>query len=236
MSGCASSALLSAAASTSSCVALPFCSTSVSPPGSTSMSVGPLDSTLGSLGGSSGLRGQRCSLPSSPGSSSTALDALDTLISTHSWLLHPLAPSGLLGGSVGASGRCLSSPITSAGSSDGLCGFVVLASSPEWPHNTLHALMLVVMLGWWRCVPGPLQAPGLAALGRSRGSASPPLPSCAPLHRLCGPRRCPRMLSPAPAFASCHGAAFVLLWWGSMCNALGAFVFCWSSLVPSGVA
>ena len=91
----------------------------------------------------------------------------------------------------------------------------------------LHALVLVVMLGWWRCVPGPLRAPGLAASGHPHGSASLPLPSRAPLHRLRGPCHCAHMLSPTPTFVLRRGAAFVLSWWGSVCDALGAFVLTW---------
>ena len=128
-----------------------------------------------------------------------------------------------------------------------LYGFIMPASSPEWLCNTLCALALVVMLGWWRCMPRPLRAPGLAASGHSHGSTSLLPPSHTPLHYLRGSRRCARMLSPVPAFALHRGAVFMLLRWGSTSDVLGVSMLWWwavplcgllcvTLLVSSGVA
>ena len=119
----------------------------------------------------------------------------------------PLVPLRWSRGSVGPSGQCFSSSIMSAGSSDDGGEFLVSASLPGWLRDALRVLAAV---GWWRCMPGPLRAPGFAVSGCSCGSASPLPPSRVPLHCLRAPRCCARTPSLAPAFVSHLGAVCVL--------------------------
>ena len=172
----------------------------------------------------------------SPVPDPSALNDLDPSDSTLDSPPCPLMPMHWSGGSVGPSGQCFSSSVVSAGSSDSGDKFLVPVSSPGWPHDALCVLALVAVLGWWRCMPGPLQAPGFTVLGCSHGSALLPLPSCVPLCWLHAACRCTHMPSLVPTFASCLGAVSMLaapLAPVSGCShALWGFFFCRTELTP----